>query len=163
MVEDAQVVGVFAAKVNTNIFKNVKAANVTIADYYKITAVDLSNNNFEEIKQTNKTDGVSIFFTDLPTPGLNKKRACAFYDDVEAMFVLDDAGERGCTLKTFNKTVGSDTVIDNSVVQCICNHNTIFTLAEYNARTTPRLNMNNSSILSSALVTIILALFTVLF
>lgn len=159
MFKEAQIAGIVFAKVDKNLFKSFNGSSKLSDTLYKISAIDLTSNTFEEIKKTNVTNGVKISFTGL-TEDPNKKRACVFYSDKEQMFNQDIDGNLGCQFIVPNKT-GADNkpVPDNTKADCICNHNTIFGLSEYIARATPRQDMNESSRLSFVLSIVFLILF----
>lgn len=108
MVKDVQLAGLLVADINRDILKNSKGANLTIANLYKVTAVDLSSQNQSELKRENVEYGVTLFFFNLKTPKPNTKRTCAFYNDTAQEFVLDRNGTRGCKYMAVNKTVNNE-------------------------------------------------------
>lgn len=158
MFKEAQVAGLFTATVDEKLFKNVKGVQNISTTLYKISMIDLTSDTPEEIKKTNVTNGVKITFSNLPLIS-DTKRACAFYDDKEGKFVFDVEGNQGCVFSIPNKMEGNSTVPDNTKAECICNHNTIFGLSEYKARTTKRQDMNDSSRLTFTLSLIFMILF----
>lgn len=81
MFSQAQIAGLFTAKVDRSFFSNIKGESNIVSNLYKVTALDLTSNTFEELKQTNVSNGVTIEFFNLGTVPANSKRACAYYDD----------------------------------------------------------------------------------
>lgn len=134
MFSQAQIAGLFTAKVDRSFFRNIKGESNIISELYKVTALDLTSNEFEEIKQTNVTNGVTVDFFNLGSIPANSKRACAYYDDKTQQFFFDVNGMYGCRYQQVSEKQAS----------CICNHNTIFGIVEY-IPGTPRHTVENSS------------------
>lgn len=144
MVNGVQVIGIFSGQVEKSLFQNIDGSKSVVSGLYKMSAIDLTSDSFEEIKKTGVENGVKYSFQNLTDVKDKKKRACAFYSDQESAFIFDFEGTRGCVLTTPNKTVDGVQVPDQTQAICTCNHNTIFGLSEFTARNTTRKDMDDA-------------------